>query len=506
MHAGDSGAAARPRVCLITEGTYPHVLGGVSSWCDQLVRGLDDVDWSIVPITAGGWRRRSLFDIPDHAQLEPSLELWSRTRTPSGLLRRRPDAGVVDLPARLCRDLLWAETDPESLSATLAACHEAGPDAIGAFRTIEAWDRFVRTLVQLSSAQGTDRFTDVEFSAGEAADLWQTLSWVARAACRDLPPSDALIITAAGWPAVLAAVAKQRSGTPVILVEHGVYVREAYLNASRSGVSAGRQLSSTRLATALARLAYHVADKITPVTSAHRPWERYLGAPDARIEPIVNGIDSSRRPTPPRNGRTVVSVGRIDPLKDIVTMLHTARHTIDRMPDVQFRHYGPAAPHNRHYERMCRRVHAALELGDRFVFMGATNDAHGVIRAADLYLSTSISEGLPLSLLEAMTEARPIVSTDVGGCAEVVAGCGMVVNAGDSLALSHAITTILESPDLARMLGRRGHRRVQRRFSIQRQHQRYRELIAAACAGTLTDAASPQRPAPPAATIGSVAS
>jgi glycosyltransferase involved in cell wall biosynthesis len=172
---------------------------------------------------------------------------------------------------------------------------------------------------------------------------------------------------------------------------------------------------------------------------------------------------------------------------------------------VQFRHYGPAAPHNREYDRMCRRVHAALELGDRFVFMGATNDAHGVIRAADLYLSTSISEGLPLSLLEAMTEARPIVSTDVGGCAEVVAGCGMVVNAGDSLALSHAITTILEEPELARMLGRRGHRRVQRRFSIQRQHQRYRELIAAACDGTLAAEARTHPPGRPVAAIGSVA-
>jgi glycosyltransferase involved in cell wall biosynthesis len=291
----------------------------------------------------------------------------------------------------------------------------------------------------------------------------------------------------------------------VILVEHGVYVREAYLSASSSGVSAGRQLSSTRLATALARLAYHVADKITPVTSAHRPWERYLGAPDARIEPIVNGIDSSRRPTAPRNGRTVVSVGRIDPLKDIVTMLHTARHTIDRMPDVQFRHYGPASPHNREYDRMCRAVHAALGLGDRFVFMGPTTDAHGVIRAADLYLSTSISEGLPLSLLEAMTEARPIVSTDVGGCAEVVAGCGMVVNAGDSLALSHAITTILAEPDLARMLGQRGHRRARRRFSIQRQHQRYRELIAAACDGTLAADAAAHGAGRPVTAIGSVA-
>jgi glycosyltransferase involved in cell wall biosynthesis len=175
------------------------------------------------------------------------------------------------------------------------------------------------------------------------------------------------------------------------------------------------------------------------------------------------------------------------------------------MPDVQFRHYGPAAPHNRDYDRMCRAVHASLGLGDRFVFMGPTTDAHGVIRAADLYLSTSISEGLPLSLLEAMTEARPIVSTDVGGCAEVVAGCGMVANAGDSLALSHAITTILEAPELAAMLGRRGYRRAQRRFSIARQHQRYRELIAAACNGTLAADPAAQRPAPPVTTIGSVA-
>jgi hypothetical protein len=45
-------ATPRPRILLTTEGTYPYALGGVSSWCDLLVRGLDEFDWNVLPIIA----------------------------------------------------------------------------------------------------------------------------------------------------------------------------------------------------------------------------------------------------------------------------------------------------------------------------------------------------------------------------------------------------------------------------------------------------------------------
>jgi glycosyltransferase involved in cell wall biosynthesis len=126
--------------------------------------------------------------------------------------------------------------------------------------------------------------------------------------------------------------------------------------------------------------------------------------------------------------------------------------------------------------------HERLGLGDRFRFMGSTRDPHGVMADADLVLLTSISEGLPLALLEAMAQARPVVATAVGGVPDVVRGCGLVAAPGDADALARACVTLLRDPDLAERLGRRGLNRVRRRFRLDDCIAGFRNLI-----GELTD-------------------
>ena len=87
------------------------------------------------------------------------------------------------------------------------------------------------------------------------------------------------------------------------------------------------------------------------------------------------------------------------------------------------------------------------------------------MRAADVVLMTSISEGLPMSVLEAMSQGRPIVSTCVGGVPDVVKGCGALAAPGDDHALAMAVVMLLRNPDLAWRLGRRGHGRLGRIFN-----------------------------------------
>jgi glycosyltransferase involved in cell wall biosynthesis len=135
-------------------------------------------------------------------------------------------------------------------------------------------------------------------------------------------------------------------------------------------------------------------------------------------------------------------------------------------------------------------LHERLGLGERFRFMGPTADPTGVVRASDVVLMTSISEGLPMAILEAMGQARPVVSTGVGGVPEVVRGCGMVCAPGDDHGLSTAVVMLLRNPELAWRLGRRGHRRLGRLFNETACIDGYRELL-----GTLTGKASGHRTA-----------
>ena len=109
--------------------------------------------------------------------------------------------------------------------------------------------------------------------------------------------------------------------------------------------------------------------------------------------------------------------------------------------------------------------------------MGRTTDPHGVVRDSDLVIMTSISEGLPMSILEAMGQGRPVVSTGVGGVPDVIKGCGVVTAPGDVHGLAVGLTTLLRDPDLAWKLGRRGHARLGRLFNNEACVEGYRGLL-----------------------------
>ena len=109
--------------------------------------------------------------------------------------------------------------------------------------------------------------------------------------------------------------------------------------------------------------------------------------------------------------------------------------------------------------------------------MGRTTDPNGAVRGADVVLMTSISEGLPMSVLEAMSQGRPVVSTCVGGVPDVVKGCGALTAPGDDHALAMAVVMLLRNPELAWRLGQRGHGRLGRIFNERACVEGYRELL-----------------------------
>jgi glycosyltransferase involved in cell wall biosynthesis len=202
-----------------------------------------------------------------------------------------------------------------------------------------------------------------------------------------------------------------------------------------------------------------------------------LGIDPAKILVLYNGLEQPEPPAPPPGRRLVVSVGRIDPLKDIHTLLRVARETVRIVPDARFRHYGAATEGEEAYERSCLALHERLGLGARFRFMGRTTDPNAAVRGADVVLMTSISEGLPMSVLEAMSQGRPIVSTCVGGVPDVVKGCGALTAPGDDHALAMAVVMLLRNPELAWQLGQRGHDRLGRIFNERACVEGYRELL-----------------------------
>jgi polysaccharide biosynthesis protein PelF len=471
--------AHRPRILLTTEATYPYAMGGVSSWCHHLVGGLPEFTWSILPIHAGGRRPLQLFELPPHAALAGRIDVWceqpARRRRRRGGPRR---AARPTLPAELARALIGWTSDPDAFTDALVWCRWH-PEALRpTFRSVDAWGRFLAELRAVLDERHPDTGRTPELDAVDAANLYQRLYWIARTATVETPASDVLHVTAAGWAAIPALVHRRIFGAPLLLTEHGVYVREAYLAAARSSAPAAERFLSSRLARGLSVATYASADVVAPVTEANARWELGLGVEPDSIRVIHNGIAPPRACSELPGDLKVVSVGRIDPMKDVQTMLHVAAEVTRRVPMAHFEYWGPPTPGQELYARACEELRRRLALGDRFRFMGSTPTPAEVVRSADVVLMTSISEGLPMAILEAMAEGRAVVATGVGGVPDVLRGCGIVVPSGDVPGLATGVTTLLRDPPFAAHLGRRAFARVHDHYTQRTCLRRYRALLA----------------------------
>lgn len=473
----EDGLDRRPRILVTTEGTYPFVLGGVSSWCHQLFDQIRDLDWVVLPLLSGTAVSSRLFEPLPHVTVCRPVELWSLER-PRRVASTPVDTALrgwmEDLPSALLRGMVAWDADVDALLATLVRCHEHPALVRLAFRSRPAWQRFGDTLHELLATDPAQLERPLDHL--DAANLYQAMYWVARTATAPTPVCDVVHVTAAGWAAIPAAVHRAVHGTPVLLTEHGLYLRESYLGAVLDAAPSGERFIRTRVARGLVRLSYATSDRIAPVSDFNASWELGNGVPEPRIGVIPNGVPVPR-PTPLPGTATVVSVGRIDPLKDVMTMLRVAAEVVRRRPDVVFHHHGPVSPGHEDYARACRLLHEQLGLGERFRFLGPTREPDAAVRNGDVALLTSLSEGMPLAVLEAMAQARPVVATAVGGVPELVQGCGLLAPPGHVERLAAAVCTLLDRPALAQVLGLRGHARVARRFRSDAQITAYRTLL-----------------------------
>jgi glycosyltransferase involved in cell wall biosynthesis len=174
----------------------------------------------------------------------------------------------------------------------------------------------------------------------------------------------------------------------------------------------------------------------------------------------------------------VIQVARLDYLKDHGTAIRTIERVGRTDPRARLVLVGDG-PERGRVEALVR----GRELGDHVRFLGQRSDVPQLLAASDIVLLTSVSEGIPLTLIEAMGAGRPVVSTRVGGVREVVADgeTGLLAPAGDDPTLAEQILRLANEPDLRAKMGQSGRQRADSLFREKTMHDRYdrvyRELI-----------------------------
>jgi glycosyltransferase involved in cell wall biosynthesis len=460
-------------VALINEGTYPYFRGGVSTWCDKLVRGLPEHRFHLVTLVASGDERQG-WELPDNAVSLRPVPLWGPVSRPR---RRRPPPRVmraacavitgavrgnpVDFESGLKElALLAAEVD---LAAALRACDLES-------HLLDVW----RQDAWLDSGSLTMRDAMTAVTLLERSLLPLTVSL-------DFRPELCHAVSN-GLPTMVALAEKWRHGTPLVMSEHGVYLRERYLAFRDLSYPQSVRHIVLGFLRQLTQVGYRNADFIVPVARFNARWAERLGADPASILPIYNGVEPDSYPeiTTEPSVPTISWVGRVDPLKDLETLIRAYAMVRARLPNAELRLFGPTPAGNEVYEARCLALADRLGVRDGVRLEGPVPSSRIAAEAGHVVALSSISEGMPYTVIEAMMCGRATVSTDVGGTADAVADAGIVVTPRDPEAFAEACLELLTDDRHRHQLGKAARQRALSTFTLERSIESYRMLYAAA--------------------------
>ncbi|WP_189821322.1 DUF3492 domain-containing protein [Streptomyces finlayi] len=511
------------RIGLLTEGGYPYATGESRFWCDRLVRGLARHEFDLYALSrSADQEEQGWLELPPQVQRVRTAPLWAPQAdfgTTHGRLgaraygrreRRRFDEHFGELVSAVCAGETAGEgaTVAERFSTGLYGLAELAREK-GGLHTALRSERAVRALERACRAPGAPRVVQTakvpDYLA--FADFLEralrplSLDWY-DAGEGGLGAVDLCHAASGGTAALPGLLAKRFFGVPLLVTEYGVQLRAHYLAAHEDGLSASVRTLLAAFQGLLAAEVYAQAAVITPGNAHARRWQERCGADRAKLRTVYPGMESERFATVGEAldegctgpDGTLVWVGRVEPAKDLVALLHAFAAVRRAEPDARLRIIAaPIAAHERTargYLAHCRALAAQLfpdEAADAyaegecpvtFEEIGGPEapDLAEAYAAGSVVVLSSVVEGFPISLVEAMFCGRATVSTDVGAVVEVIGGTGLVVPPRNPRALADACLALLRDPERRARLGAAGRARALELFTVEQNLAAFRGI------------------------------
>lgn len=448
-------AATIADVCLIVEGGYPYVLGGVASWADALMRASPDLTFYVIAIGISSQPRRRRFELPANVVGVDDILL---DVCPRGRMPTRRDADRLARIFELLEDALTVGHGP-AFEELVEQLRITGFGQAALLDSKEGWRAMERAYERL-------------LPNGPLLDFFWSWRFLARSVLAvvssPLPPARVFHAVATGFSGLVGSYARLAADTPLLLTEHGIYTNERRIELAvadwlfDSGAGGYVTAEPIELRTtwldafrSFSSISYVFADVITTQYRANQNFQRVDGAPEEKLRIVPNGIDvakfsavpKSTTPRPP----TVLMIGRIVPIKDVRTFIMAVALLRELVPDVVAILIGPE-DEDPEYATNCHKLVDQLGIESSMQFPGRVPDVMEYLRAADVLALSSISEAQPIAVLEAAATGLAIVSTDVGSCREIVEGfegdpvkgCGgIIVEPCNPKAMAEALAKIL---------------------------------------------------------------
>lgn len=459
------------RVCLILEGCYPYITGGVSSWAHGLIKSMPEHEFVLWCIGADSTDRgKFAYELPGNVVGVHEVFLNDALKGSPG--RRRMRLGPEQ--ARAMADFVHC-ADPD-WDVLFDAMRSPGATPMG-FLMSEA---FLNLMSEVCRA-------DYPYAA--FSDTFHTMRSmllpVLYLMCQEPPQADVYHTIATGYAGVLACLGANVMHAPVILSEHGIYSREREEEIIRADwVSSSLKRLWVKFFYMLSRAAYGRASVVTSLFDRARQAQVELGCAPQKCLVTPNGIDFGRfGAIPAKEPDGWVDIGavvRLAPIKDVKTLLYAFAELKQRVENARLHVIGP--DEDKEYAAECRQL--AAQLGTPDVVFAGRVDVAGYLPRIDFTMLTSISEGMPLAVLESLAAGRPCVTTDVGCCRELLEGgpgddlglAGYCVEPMNRMALAGAMERMCADPAGRLAMGEVGRKRVGRFFRQEQMVQAYREI------------------------------
>lgn len=463
------------RICLVAEGCYPYVVGGVSSWLHNLIKFFPEHEFIVFTIVADrSFRGKFVYELPENVIQVHELYLndadWSRKRHRRHRLGRREYRALRSM---LLNQQMETEWD------TLFAMFQRENISLNDILMGEDFFRAVTEFYNLKYSQLV--FTDFLWMM---RSVYLPLFTVMQ---MKIPRADVYHCVATGYAGVVGSMAKHIYGGHLLITEHGIYTREREEELIKAkwvqGVFKDIWIEQFQK---MSRLAYGEADMVTSLFEHARQLQVEEGCPVQKTMVVPNGIpvgNFSKLPGKTKEDEGKINVGavvRVTPIKDLMTMIQAFGFAKEKEPDLRFFIIG-SLEEEEEYARECMDLVQTMGIRD-ITFTGSV-DVKEYYGRMDMTILTSISEGQPLTILESFAAHKPVIATDVGDCRALILGegdsfgeAGIVTRIMNVEEISMAILTLAHNEKLRVAMGENGYRRVVANYTIEKLQDTYRNI------------------------------
>lgn len=442
-------------ILLIGEGTYPYIRGGVSSWIHQLINGMPDLKFGIIFLGSLESEYGEIgYPLPDNLV---HLETHYLFAEEEDYFPRKPkDTDEFDSIEELYQ---WFRSGEGEM-----------PDAM---KDIHFYTEKITHKHFLHSKQSWEFIT--EKYTQNCADLpfidyfWTVKNihkpiWLLANIVKKMPKCKILHSPSTGYAGFLASLASYNTNTPFILTEHGIYTRERKIDmltanwVSYQKPTLLKQVEEinyikgmwVKFFEQIGLFTYKKADCILSLFAGARDIQVRFGADRAKTKVIPNGVDVdglkqaylAREEGIPK---VITLIGRVVSIKDIKTFIRAIRIVANEIEDIEAWVVGPL-DEDELYADECRYMVETLKLQKNFYFKGFQN-IKDILPKTGLLTLTSVSEGMPLTILEGFAAGVPCVATDVGSCKDLI--YGSLSEEDSALGRAGEVTTIANPSALA---------------------------------------------------------